>query len=122
MKSFRTVLLAAFACVLAATAAFAHAFLDHAVPAVGSTVTGSPGELEISFTQNIVPAFSGAEIATAEGGAIVAGKPTVDPSNPNVLHVRLGHALKPGVYIVSWHVVSVDTHRTSGSYKFTVAP
>jgi methionine-rich copper-binding protein CopC len=122
MKSFRTVILAAVACIVAATAAHAHAFLDHAVPAVGSTVAGSPGELELTFTQNIVPAFSGAEIASAEGGAVPAGKPTVDSGNPNVLRVWLGHALKPGVYIVSWHVVSVDTHRTSGSYKFTVAP
>ena len=39
-----------------------------------------------------------------------------------VLHVPLGQKLKAGVYVVSWHVVSVDTHKTSGSYKFTVAP
>jgi len=36
--------------------------------------------------------------------------------------VRLAHPLKPGTYLVSWHVVSVDTHRTSGTYKFTVTP
>lgn len=122
MRNLRTLVLAVVACVFAATAAFAHAFLDHAVPAVGATVSASPSELELVFTQNIVPAFSGVEIAAAGGGAIPAAKPTADPGNPSVLHVRLGHALKPGVYIVSWHVVSVDTHRTSGNYKFTVAP
>ena len=122
MKSLRTLVLTAVACAFAATAAFAHAFLDHAVPGVGATVSGSPSELELSFTQNIVPAFSGAEIAAAGGGAIPAAKATVDPVSPNVMHVRLGHALKAGVYIVQWHVVSVDTHRTTGSYKFTVAP
>ncbi|MGH6674956.1 MAG: copper resistance protein CopC [Xanthobacteraceae bacterium] len=36
--------------------------------------------------------------------------------------MKLGRALKPGIYIVSWHVVSVDTHHTQGTYKFTVAP
>jgi len=122
MKQVRIFILAAFACALAATAAFAHAFLDHAAPAVGSTVKGSPSELELSFTQNIVPAFSGAEIASAEGGAIPAGKASVDSGSPNVMHVRIGRALKAGVYLVSWHVVSIDTHRTSGTYKFTVAP
>jgi methionine-rich copper-binding protein CopC len=122
MPSLRTVILAAFACVFAATAAEAHAFLDHAVPAVGATVTGSPVEIELSFTQNIVPAFSGAEIAPAEGGAVSAGKPAVDPGSPNAFRLRLAHALKPGVYIVNWHVVSVDTHRSSGSYRFTVSP
>jgi methionine-rich copper-binding protein CopC len=122
MQQVRIFILAAFACAFAATAAFAHAFLDHAVPAVGATVTGSPNELELSFTQNIVPAFSSAEIASAEGGAIPTGNASVDSGSPNVMHVRIGRALKPGVYLVSWHVVSIDTHRTSGTYKFTVAP
>jgi methionine-rich copper-binding protein CopC len=30
--------------------------------------------------------------------------------------------LKPGVYTVHWHAVSVDTHRTQGSFQFTVRP
>jgi methionine-rich copper-binding protein CopC len=33
----------------------------------------------------------------------------------------VGHALKPGSYTVTWHVLSVDTHRTEGSYSFTVS-
>ena len=111
---------AAFVCALATTAALAHAFLDHAVPSVGGTVNGSPSELQLSFTQNVVLAFSGVQIAAEGGGAIPAGKPTIGP--PNTLHVRLGHPLKPGAYVVSWHVVSVDTHHTSGTYRFTVAP
>ncbi len=113
---------AAFACVLAATAAYAHAFLDRAVPGVGATVNGSPSELQLSFSQNIVPAFSGVRLAAAEGGQIPTGKATLDPGSPNVLRVRLGQVLKPGTYVVSWHVVSVDTHPTSGTYRFTVAP
>jgi len=122
MKNFRTFILAAFACAFAATAALAHAFLDHAVPGVGATVSASPGELELSFTQNIVPAFSGVEIAEAGGGSVPVGKPVVDPGSPNVIHVRLGRALKPGVYTVRWHVVSVDTHPTHGDFTFGVGP
>ncbi len=115
-------IITACACALAATVAFAHAFLERAVPGVGATVTGSPSELQLTFTQNIVLSFSGVQISAVGGGAIPAGKPTLDPASPNVLHVRLGQALKPGTYAVSWHVVSVDTHPTSGTYKFTVAP
>ena len=29
-------------------------------------------------------------------------------------------ALPPGTYTVIWHVTSVDTHKTKGSFKFTV--
>jgi len=110
------------ASVLLATSAFAHAFLDHALPGVGATVSASPSELELTFTQNIVPAFSGVSLAATGGGAIPVGKPIFDPANPSTIHVHLSHALKPGIYIVSWHVVSVDTHPTSGTYQFTIAP
>ena len=111
----------ALAC-LTAPAAFAHAFLDRAIPAVGSTVQGSPGELRLAFSEAIVPAFAGVQIATKDGAPVEAGKPAIDPSDPAVLHVRLARPLKPGVYKVTWHVVAVDTHRTDGSYSFTVAP
>jgi copper resistance protein C len=123
MRCFLTIILCtAFAFGLAANAAFAHAFLDHAVPAVGATVSGSPSELRLTFTERLVPAFSGAQIATAGGAPVAAAKATLDPSDPMTLHVRLNQPLKPGAYKVTWHVVSVDTHRTNGSYTFTVAP
>ncbi|WP_020173686.1 copper homeostasis periplasmic binding protein CopC [Methyloferula stellata] len=122
MKHFLTLAAAFLTCAFTATAAFAHAFLDRAVPGVGATVNGSPSELQLTFTQNIVPAFSGVTLAAAGGAAVPVGKPALDPSNQSTLHVPLGHALKPGTYVVSWHVVSVDTHPTSGTYKFTVAP
>jgi copper resistance protein C len=106
-------------CVGAATA-FAHAFLDKAVPAVGGTVNGSPSDLELAFTQNIVVAFSGVSLSGPGGEAIAVGKPIL--AAPNTLRVHLDHPLKPGTYVVRWHVVSVDTHPTQGNYKFTVAP
>jgi len=119
MKHVLTLTAAALAFAFAATTAFAHAFLDRAVPGVGATVNGAPSELELSFSQDIVPAFSGVTIAVSGGAPVPAGKPTF---SANTIHVRLAHALKPGTYSVSWHVVSVDTHPTSGTYQFTIAP
>ena len=29
-------------------------------------------------------------------------------------------SLSPGTYRVRWHVLSVDTHKTEGSFTFTV--
>ena len=40
-----------FLMALGTPAARAHAFLDHATPAVGSTVAAAPDELSLSFTQ-----------------------------------------------------------------------
>jgi copper resistance protein C len=120
MKRIFSLIAFGVACMLFDSHAFAHAFLEHAVPGVGMRVSGSPAELQLTFTEDIVPAFSGVHVAT-EGGAVVAAGKAV-PGPANTLHVRLAHALKPGTYLVSWHVVSVDTHHTQGSYKFTVAP
>jgi methionine-rich copper-binding protein CopC len=115
-------LIVAATCALSANAACAHAFLDHAVPGVGATVSGSPSELKLTFTEALTPAFSGVKIATADGAPVPAGKATVDSADAATLHVRLAQPLKPGAYKVTWHVVSVDTHRTDGTYMFMVAP
>ena len=111
---------ATLAATLATTCAFAHAFLDRAMPGVGATVGTGPSELELTFTQDVVPALSGVTLATAGGGSVATAKPVPGPAN--TLHVKLGRALGPGTYVVSWHVVSVDTHPTSGKYRFIVAP
>jgi copper resistance protein C len=108
--------------VTGATGAFAHALLHHAAPGVGATVNTSPNELQIIFSAGVVASFSGATLATAEGAAIPTGKAVVNASAPETIHVPIGRALKPGTYVVTWHVVSVDAHKTSGSYKFTLAP
>jgi methionine-rich copper-binding protein CopC len=104
------------------TPVHAHAFLDHAVPGVGSTVSGAPAELQLSFTEGVVVALSGVKVASVGGAAVAVAKPIGDPSDPNVLRVRLEKALRAGTYVVTWHVVSVDSHPTSGTFKFTVAP
>ena len=60
---------------------------------------------------------------TAEGGAAVPlGKPSVDPADKSVLIVKVGKTLPPGLYTVTWHAVSVDTHHTQGDFQFTVKP
>ena len=122
MQRFLKLLIAAaFASSLATASASAHAFLDHAVPGVGMTVSGSPHELRLYFTQGVVTAFSGVSVVSSTGASIPASKPVNDPSDQQTLIVRLGRALAPGTYTVSWHVVSVDTHPTSGTFHFTVS-
>jgi methionine-rich copper-binding protein CopC len=122
MQRFLNLLIAAaFASSLAPASASAHAFLDHAVPGVGMEVSGSPREIRLYFTQGVVTAFSGVSVVSSTGASIPASKPVNDPSDQQTLVVRLGRALGPGTYTVSWHVVSVDTHPTSGTFHFTVS-
>jgi methionine-rich copper-binding protein CopC len=117
-------LIAPLAAVLLAVApvapAFAHAFPDHSVPAVGGTITQSPAEIRIWFTQKLEPAFSVIEVTDASGGRVDQNDAKVDVQDPTLLRVSV-KPLAPGTYKVMWHVVSVDTHATEGSFSFTVA-
>lgn len=115
----RTFLLA-LVLTLVAGATGAHAFLDHASPAVGATVP-APREVSIWFTERVEPAFSGIEVTDAAGARVDQGGTHPDPANAMLLHVGV-KPLAPGQYKVSWHVVSVDTHHTHGDFTFTVAP
>jgi methionine-rich copper-binding protein CopC len=115
----KTAMSAIFA--LAATAALAHAQLEKAAPAVGGTVA-PPAEIRLKFSEGVEPRFSGVAL-TSEGGAAVAlGHPSVDPADNSTLIAKIEKPLLPGLYTVTWHAVSVDTHRTQGSFTFTVRP
>ena len=102
-----------------ASPAFAHAFLERASPPVGSEVGISPPELSITFTEGVEPLFSTIEVRDASGAPIAAGKPHSAPGNDRRLVIDLPK-LPSGTYTVIWHITSVDTHKTEGSYQFTV--
>jgi copper resistance protein C len=101
---------------LATTSAQAHAFLDHASPLVGSTVQSAPHEVALTFTQNIEAAFSTVQVTDGSGARVDEGKPQI---SGNTMRAGL-KSLSPGTYKVHWHVVSVDTHSTEGTFTFTV--
>jgi methionine-rich copper-binding protein CopC len=99
----------------------AHAFLDHTVPPVGGIVATSLREVRLFFTQELEPHFSGATLSTADGRPIATSAVSVDPQNPMAMVLSVP-PLAPGRYKVSWHAVSVDTHRTEGDFTFEVRP
>ena len=121
MVTHRTIGAAAVfaAVVLGAPAVQAHAFLDHASPAVGSSVPAAPIAVTMWFTQQLEPAFTTATVTDPAGNPVDAGPAQVDPKDPTELHVSL-KKLSPGTYTVAWHALSVDTHTTTGHFTFTV--
>ena len=102
----------------AGTAAKAHAFLDHAEPRVGNKVASPPHAVTLWFTQNLEPAFSSVTVTNAAGQRVDVGKPRVSGDQMSV-SLRGGGT---GTYHVSWHVLSVDTHKTEGNFTFQVGP
>jgi methionine-rich copper-binding protein CopC len=102
----------------AATPAFSHAALNQAEPRVGSTVDAAPHEVVLSFTEQLEPAFSRIEVRDADGKRVDGGPTKVDRSTMRVPLSPLG----AGSYKVNWQVLSVDTHKSEGSFSFTVKP
>lgn len=119
MRQIATVLAASAMLLRAASPAAAHAFLDHASPAVGSAVPSAPPAVTLWFTQDLEPAFSNVTVTNQAGQRVDLGNVRVPPGQPDVLQVGL-KPLPPGTYTVSWHVVSVDTHPTQGTFTFQV--
>jgi methionine-rich copper-binding protein CopC len=105
-----------------ASSASAHALLKKALPAVGGTVSASPSDIRITFSEGVEPRFSGITLSSEAGASVPVGKSSVDPNDAATLITPVSAPLKPGVYTVHWHAVAVDTHRTQGSFQFTVQP
>ncbi len=94
----------------------AHAHLDRSEPRVDSTATPAPREVSLSFTEGLEPTFSAVEVRDAEGARVDEGKAQVSGRT-----MRVGlKALPPGTYKVYWRALSVDTHKTEGTFTFRV--
>jgi methionine-rich copper-binding protein CopC len=112
----RTPLAIAALLIATSNAALAHAKLDHASPAVDSTVPSAPAEVVLTFTEKLEATFSTVTVTDASGARVEEGKPQV---SGNTMQIGL-KAAAPGAYKVHWHAVSADTHSSEGTFTFTV--
>jgi methionine-rich copper-binding protein CopC len=101
--------------------AFAHAHLKTSTPADKSTVSASPTQIDLHFTEELNLRFSGATITGPGKIEIKAGDATLSDEG-KTLTVPVPTKLDAGSYTVEWHVLSTDGHKTNGSYGFTVKP
>jgi len=119
MRSVLVALVAGALSIFVAPSARAHAFLDHASPAVGSTVPTAPPVVTLWFTQDLEPAFSDLTVTNEAGQRVDLGNAHIPQGSSAELQIGL-KPLPRGTYTVSWHVVSVDTHPTEGTFTFEV--
>lgn len=96
--------------------AVAHAMLERQSPSAGAVLAAPPAAIRLSFSERLEPVLSGISLAGAGGHSVAAAPPEIDGQTMTLRLTKL----PPGKYHVSWHAVSVDTHRTEGGYDFTV--
>ena len=113
--------LAALAMLAQIGAAAAHAHLKTASPAPDSTVQAAPQAVSIDFTEAVEAQFSSIKVEDAAGHRVDKGAALTAASDDKRLSIGL-NPLTPGVYKVIWHATAVDTHKTDGTFQFTVKP
>ena len=112
------VLFVAFGALLApAGPASAHAALVGSTPAPGSVIGSSPGEIVVTFSEAVTPVEGRVQVLDPAGKRI-SGTPTVAG---DTLRIPVRRADQPlGTYLVSYRVISADTHPVGGAITFSV--
>ena len=96
--------------------AHAHAALQSSIPAAAAAVKDSPSEITLTFNENVGPVF----IRVMDSAGKDAGAPGEIKLDGNSLHLPLTAGLPNGTYVVSYRVVSADTHPVASTFAFSV--
>lgn len=103
----------------------AHAKLVQTMPAAQAEVV-SPPKVELRFSERLVGAFSGADLYMVDMPGMKMSKPARESASAAVgadgitLTITPAKPLPAGTYRVDYHVVSVDTHKVTGTFSFRV--
>ncbi|NHC45812.1 copper resistance CopC/CopD family protein [Motilibacter aurantiacus] len=106
--------------VAAAGPAAAHARLESTAPAAGEGLPTAPPEVVADFSEPVSLAPRGLTVVDAEGRSVTAGDPQVDPQDATRITVPLAADLPPGTYLVSYRIVSADSHPITDGWSFSV--
>lgn len=116
----RTILAAASIglAILFAIPALAHTDLVKSSPATDSSVV-SPKSIVLTFSEKVVPAFSGFDLSMEDGMKIAVM--SITSADGKIVTLTPRGSLISGAYKLNWHAASVeDGHRTDGVVSFKV--
>ncbi|MCU1603834.1 MAG: copC, partial [Modestobacter sp.] len=97
--------------------ASAHATVVTTTPADGARLDAAPAEVTVEFDEDVSLGAGYARVLGADGRRVDAGAPAV---RDRLLTVPLREGLPEGSYVVTWRVVSADSHPVSGAWSFVV--
>jgi copper transport protein len=102
-----------------AAPAHAHASLESSTPGAFAVLESSPPDLRLRFSEAPQAGFTTLRLVDADTREQPLGPVTAAPDDPRTVTASVGE-LSPGWYGVVWSVVSVDGHRVTGSFAFSV--
>jgi copper transport protein len=102
--------------VLPAAPASAHAELEQTAPVAGTVLDQLPGEVTLTFSEQVRMVADKIRVTGPDGNRADAGKPTVRDTE---LVIPLKPGGPKGTYLVSFRIISADSHPVSGGYSFS---
>lgn len=112
------VAVAGAAALLTVSPALAHAKLVSSSPAANSAVA-APRTITLTFSENVVPAFSSFEVVM-DGHDMKVPVTTAVGKDGKTITGALQDRVMPGAYKVVWRIAAADGHRMTGEVPFRV--
>ena len=109
-------LLGLLAIVVPAAPAAAHAVLVGTDPADGAVLAAAPSEVRLTFNEPVAVRPGGVRLLDAAGDEISTDSRSVDTT----VVLAVPPDLPDDTYIVSFRVISADSHPVTGGFSFTV--
>jgi copper transport protein len=106
--------------VLAATPASAHAMLEGSNPAADAVLTAPPSSVELTFNEAITLLPDSIRVFGPDGVRVDNTSVARSHGDGATAAVGLRPDLSAGSYLVSYRVVSADSHPIEGAYTFAV--
>src|SRR5690606_6131865 len=100
-----------------ATPALAHATLLDSDPADGAVINTPPSEVTLTFNEPVEPVPNRVIIVAPTGERADGDEPRAEGSQ---LIIPVDDASETGTYLVSYRVISADSHPVAGSIMFSV--
>lgn len=104
---------------IAASPASAHAVLEGTDPGAGSTVARSPRAITLSFGESVEASLGAIRLYDSQEHRIDVGPPEHPNGRGSEVSASVPH-LDDDSYVVTWRVVSADSHPVQGAFTFSV--
>jgi len=102
--------------LVGASPAFAHAELVGSDPVPGAVLTKSPPTITLNFSETVRAQNGGVRVFDTAGNRVDQGGVEVSGSTVRMPVPKLGN----GSYVVTWRVISSDSHPIQGAFTFQV--
>jgi len=100
-----------------ATPASAHAVLVGTSPAQGSVISDPPNQVVLTFTEGVRPIADKVRVVAPDGSRVDGGDPRASGTQ---LIIPMKPGAARGTYVVSFRVLSADSHPVAGSFSYSV--